>query len=143
MKRFSLWVRWLKLVGFGLILFGLIMTFFNASPIFDLFNQGIDPVFWEGVLSEGRPVAFRTWVYGAWGATIVGWGITLVVLVHKAYAARERWSWYAIAGGLIAWYVLDSGVSAYFEVWFNVIFNSLILVLVLIPLVASYRYLEN
>ena len=67
----------------------------------------------------------------------------MVVLVYKAYAARERWSWYAIAAGLIAWYVLDSGVSAYFEVWFNVIFNSLILLLVLIPLVASYKYLKN
>jgi hypothetical protein len=139
MDRFNLWVLWLKTVGFGLVIFGLIMTFFNSTALFDVFNQGIDPVFWGDSTSSEGAIAFRTWVYGAWGATITGWGISLLFVVYNAYSRKERWSWFAIALGLLGWYLLDTGISAYFHVSFNVIFNSMIMVLVAIPLVASYR----
>jgi hypothetical protein len=143
MDRFNFWIRWLRLVGVALVLFGIFMTFFNATPLFALLNEGIDPVFWgESALGDGT-LAFRTWVYSAWGATIAGWGITLLFLVHFALAKQERWSWFAIVLGLAFWYVLDTGVSVYFKVSFNVIFNSLILALVSIPLVASYRWIRS
>lgn len=139
MERFGIWVAWLKIVGFGLVIFGLVMAFFNSTALFEVFNQGIDPVFWGATLSDNRAIAFRTWVYGAWGATIAGWGISLLFLVYHAFSRRERWAWFAISGGLVVWYLLDTGFSAYFGVGFNVIFNSLIMGVVGIPLVASYR----
>jgi hypothetical protein len=139
MERFRVWVAWLKIVGFGLVIFGIIMTFFNSTTLFEMFNQGIDPVFWGSTLSDNRAIAFRTWVYGAGGATIAGWGISLLFLVYNAFSRRERWAWFAISGGLVVWYLLDTGVSAYFGVGFNVIFNSFIMGVVVIPLIASYR----
>jgi hypothetical protein len=138
--RFSFWIIWMKLAGFGLVLFGLGMTFFNATPVFDLFNQGIDPVFWTGGQLELGSLSFRTWVYGAWGATIAGWGVSLLFLVYNAFAKRERWSWFAISNGLGLWYLLDTGISAYFNVNINVIFNSFILGLLAVPLIGSYRF---
>jgi hypothetical protein len=143
MNRFKFWLSWLKVVGFGLIIFGFFMTFFNATSLFALFNQGIDPVFWGEGIATKSAIAFRTWVYGAWGATIAGWGISLIMLVYNALAKRERWSWYAISIGLLVWYLLDTGVSAYFNVSFNVIFNSLILVLTAIPLAATFKYVND
>jgi hypothetical protein len=143
MDRFSFWVRWLKIVGSALVLFGLFMTFFNATSLFTLFNEGIDPVFWRESVPGDGTIAFRTWVYGAWGATIAGWGVSLLFLVHFALAQQERWAWFAIAMGMAVWYVLDTGTSMYFRVNFNVVFNSLILVLVSIPLVVSYRWMRS
>lgn len=138
MERFRLWVAWLKIVGFGLVIFSIIMTFLNSTPLFGMFNKGIDPVFWGGTLSDTRAISFRTWVYGAWGATIAGWGISLLFIVYNAFTRQERWAWFAISVGLAVWYLLDTGMSAYFGVGFNVIFNSLIMGLVVIPLVGSY-----
>lgn len=140
MKRFEFWVKWLKLSGYALVLFGIVMTFLNATPVFALFNDGIDPVFWAVGTLDGGSLAFRTWVYAAWGATIAGWGICLLFLVSHAFASKERWAWLAITLGLAIWYLLDTGVSAYFRVYFNVVFNSLIMVIVGIPLAATYRY---
>ena len=143
MERFGIWVAWLKIVGFGLVIFGIIMTFFNATALFGMFNKGIDPVFWGSTISDTRAISFRTWVYGAWGATIAGWGISLLFIVYNAFARQERWAWFAISGGLVVWYLLDTGMSAYFGVGFNVIFNSLIMGLVAIPLVGSYSVFKK
>lgn len=143
MNRFSFWLTWLKVVGYGLIVFGLLMTFFNGTLVFQPFNQGIDPAFWGSELEDDSVIAFRTWVYGAWGATITGWGITLVIVLHNAFRRGQRWAWYAIAGGLLVWYLLDTGVSAYFRVGFNVIFNTTILALVLVPLLTTYRHFHR
>jgi hypothetical protein len=143
MEHFRLWVAWLKIVGFGLVIFGIIMTFFNATALFGMFNKGIDPVFWGSTISDTRAISFRTWVYGAWGATIAGWGISLLFIVYNAFTRQERWAWFAISGGLVVWYLLDTGMSAYFGVGFNVIFNSLIMGLVAIPLVGSYSVFKK
>ena len=139
MDRFGLWVSWLKAVGFLLIIFGILMALLNSTGFFALFNREIDPVFWGEPLTDERAIGFRTWVYGAWGSTIAGWGISLLFIVYNAFARRERWAWYAISGGLVVWYVLDTGLSAYFGVNFNVAFNSLILVIAAIPLVATLK----
>ena len=143
MKRFELWVQWLKFSGYALVLFGLVMAFLNATPVFALFNDRIDPVFWAGGGIDQGTLAFRTWVYAAWGATIAGWGVSLLFVIQNAFAKQERWSWFAITLGLGLWYVLDTGMSAYFDVSFNVAFNNLILVIIIIPLVASYRYFRS
>jgi len=140
MRQFDFWVNWLKLSGYALVLFGLGMTFLNATPFFTLFNEGIDPVFWDGGVLNEATLAFRTWVYAAWGATIAGWGVSLLFVLYNAFAKQERWSWFAISLGLSLWYLLDTGMSAYFHVSFNVMFNSLILVVLAIPLIGSYRH---
>ncbi len=140
MSRGNVWITWLKIVGFGLVLFGTVMTFFNSTPVFSVFNQGIDPVFWKAGLPDEGTRAFHTWVYGAWGATIAGWGISLLLILYNAFSRKERWAWYAIGAGLVVWYVLDTGISAYFGVTFNVIFNTIIMVIVIVPLAATYRW---
>lgn len=143
MGGFNFWLRWLKIVGFLLVLFGIFMGLFNASPFFALFNDNIDPVFWGGDPLVRGTQDFRTWVYGAWGATIAGWGVSLLFLIYNAYEKRARWAWFAIALGLGIWYVLDTGVSIIFRVHFNVVFNSLILLAVVIPLAGTYQQMRG
>jgi hypothetical protein len=110
------------------------MALFNNTGFFAIFNQGIDPVFWADQTPDKNAIGFRTWVYGAWGATIAGWGTSMLFVVHRALRRGERWAWYGIAGGLLVWYLVDTGISAYFQVWFNVVFNTLIAVLFALPL---------
>lgn len=139
MDRFDFWHRWLYVLSFMIIGFGLLMAIFNQSPAFSLFNLQIDPVFWD---AESVPIAFvkfQSWVYGILGSTMVGWGLMLLFIVKHPFQKCEKWAWNAIATSLGFWYLLDTAISLNFGVNFNAVFNTLLLILILPPLVATRK----
>lgn len=140
MDRFNLWYRWLLVISSVIVIFGIFMAVFNQSPIFDLFNQQIDPVFWGDDSTPGAYAQFQGWVYGVLGSTMAGWGLMLSFLVQNPFQRREKWAWNAIAISLGFWYLLDTAISLYFGVNFNALFNTLLLIMVLIPMTFSRKY---
>jgi hypothetical protein len=135
MIDFDGWQKWLVVLGCIVTAFGTLMALANAGPLFDLFNQQIDPVFWNDQTLPDQALAFRTWVYGAWGGTVAGWGILLIFLASYPFKAKQAWAWWSLVIGLGVWYVLDSGLSWVAGVTFNVILNSVLLIAAAIPLV--------
>jgi len=131
---FFFWQSWLVGVGVLVTVFGLFMALLNNTPLFALFNHQIDPLFWEARAIPTPGLAFRSWVYGVWGATVVGWGILVIFIALYPFKQRERWAWNALLVAVGAWYLLDTGISLYFGVTFNAIFNTLLLALAGLPL---------
>lgn len=140
MGSFNFWQKWLLAVGIYLVAFGLVLAFFNQTRLMDLaFNDQIDPVFWG---TDGIPenaAHFQAWVYGVLGATVSGWGIFLAFLAHYPFKAREKWAWNCIAFGIGTWFVVDTAISAYYGVTFNVVFNTALLLLVGLPLLFTRK----
>lgn len=140
MRGFAFWIRWLVTVGWVLIVFGLALAVFNQTGLFDLaFNQRIDPAFWPTGTAPDAIQPFQAWVYGVLGATVSGWGVFVLMLARHPLKDRQRWAWTCLAAGFTLWFVVDSSISAYFGVFFNVVFNSLLAFLVYLPLVATRR----
>ena len=136
MGTFIFWQRWLQVFAVLLILFGVGMVFLNTTNMFDVFfNENINPVFWGLETPDPIALKFQSWVYGLLGATIAGWGIFVFFVLKIPFAQREKWAWSCIFWGLFLWYVLDTGVSIYHGVIFNVLFNTTIFLLALIPLI--------
>ena len=140
MVKFSFWQRWLFVVGLVIAVFGLVMGFLNGTIVFELFNRQIDPVFWDAGAMPEAATGFRQWVYGAWGATVAGWGIFVVFIAHYPFRHRERWSWNCLAVGLLIWYLVDMAISLYFRVYFNAAFNTLLLILSVLPLAYTRKH---
>jgi len=59
MTNFSLWQRWLFAVGLIMSAFGVLLALFNATPLFGLFDQQINPVFWGAVDIPGSAKEFQ------------------------------------------------------------------------------------
>jgi hypothetical protein len=137
MISFNWWQKWLVVLGCIVTTFGTFMALANAGPLFELFNQQIDPVFWNGQALPDQALAFRTWVYGAWGGTVAGWGIFMIFLASRPFKGKESWAWWCLVVGLGWWYILDSGLSWYAGVTFNVIFNSILLIAAAVPLIST------
>ncbi|TET54165.1 MAG: hypothetical protein E3J64_02330 [Anaerolineales bacterium] len=138
MNRFELWQRWLVAVGLAMVAFGIVMTFLNGTALFDVFNEQIDPVFWgTATLPDGARV-FQRWVYGAWGATVAGLGVLVACVAHYPFKKGEAWSRNCLVVGMGVWYVLDTGVSIWFGVYFNALFNTALLALMAIPLALTW-----
>jgi hypothetical protein len=143
MFKFSFWQRWLFIVGLIIVVFGLVMAFLNGTTVFELFNGQIDPAFWGDGDTPEAATRFRQWAYGAWGATVAGWGIFVAFIAHHPFRHRERWSWNCLAVGLLVWYLADTAISLYFRVYFNAVFNTVLLILVTLPLTCTRKYFSE
>ncbi len=143
MVWFKIWRYWLICVSVFIIAFCLVMSLFNTTVVFAFFNTQINPVFWGAASVPSPDQAFQAWVYGAWGATVLGWGITMFFVAYFPFYQRESWTWYCILVSVVVWYLLDTGISWWFGVLVNVLLNSIILVLVLIPLFFTWREMSG
>ncbi len=137
MTSFSFWQRWLFVVGIVVSVFGVLMTVFSGTPLFDLFNRQIDPAFWGTNAVDNAARQFQHWLYGVWGATIAGWGIILAYIAHYPFIKRERWARNGLVFGLVVWFVLDTSLSLYYKVYFNAAINMALLILVGLPVVVT------
>ena len=138
MRNFAFWCRWLWIASLVLIAFGIAMALLNQTIVFSTMNRSIDPAFWPEGIPEGVP-GYQGWVYGAWGATVIGWGVMVAALVRFAFSRREAWAWWAMVAGIGAWYAVDTAISALHGVWVNVLLNTVLMVMFAIPLTATRR----
>ena len=134
MKNFRFWQRWLSIFGWIVVIFGVGMALLNRTPLFAIFDAQVNPVFWSQSPVSTSVNEFQGWIYGIFGAVMAGWGVFLVFLTHYPFQQRERWAWICFLLGILLWYVLDTGISLYFGVTFNAIFNTTIMALAVIPL---------
>jgi hypothetical protein len=63
----------------------------------------------------------QTLLYGILGGSSVGKWLAAWWLAVEPLARREAWGWRASVGGLLAWFLVDSGVSLFMGAWFNVL----------------------
>ena len=115
------------------------MALFNRTPLFDVFNQQIDQAFWDSGQVPVGVTDFQGWIYGVWGATVAGWGIFLSFVAYFPFKQREKWASSCLVVGLGVWFVLDTAISWNYGVVFNVLFNTVVLFIIGIPLVFSRK----
>ena len=134
MSSFSFWQRWLFGFSVIVIIFGMGMALLNRTPLFAIFDSQVNPAFWKTNSLSLEVDAFQGWAYGVMGATMAGWGVFLAFIVRYPLNHKERWAWNAFMLGLSLWYLTDTAISLYFGVVFNAIFNTVIFILALLPL---------
>jgi hypothetical protein len=143
MSTFTFWHKWLLVVSLMIAAFGVMMALLSGTPLFDLFNNQIDPAFWGASASAAlvgeAARRFQQWLYGVWGATVAGWGITLAYVARYPFRRKERWVWNGLVAGLLVWFVLDTALSALYGVYFNVAFNVALIVLAGLPVVFTRK----
>lgn len=143
MRNFEFWQRWLIGIGILITAFGVVMALFNSTFFFALFNNQIDPVFWGSRGPEGGAIAFQRWVYGGWGATVAGWGLTIAFLAAYAFRTKESWVRNGLTMGLGLWFVLDTVISLRERVFFNAAFNCVLMLIVAVPLVFTWNEFKH
>jgi hypothetical protein len=134
MNSFTFWQRWLFILSLIIIAFGLGMAVLNGTPLFDLLNRQVDPIFWGTQPLPQEALAFRGWTYGVLGATMAGWGVFIAFVAQSPFRRRERWAWNCTALGILVWYLPDTAISLASSVIFNAVFNTVLLALVALPL---------
>jgi len=139
MNSFNLWRIWLFLTCLALTAFGLALALNIQGGVFDFFMGRIDPLFWGAAGPPVGAVEFQRWIYGAWGATVAGWGLMMALLAWVPFGRREAWARNTLAVSVALWFVVDTIHSIAHGVWINVALDIVILVLLGLPVVMTWR----
>jgi hypothetical protein len=139
---FKFWNNVLLGIGLAIVGLGLFLVFGTSSALFEVvFNNQIDPLFWPDEGKSELMALFQSWVYGVLGATMVGWGAIIFFTGFYAFPRRELWAWNAICYSTLAWFVLDTYISIAAGVYFNALFNTLILAAAAVPLAMTRKHM--
>lgn len=146
------WI-WELIVVTGIVVMGAVMVLLPDFLEF-MGEETYDAIVGSGTFANlsADERQHHDWLLGVLGSTMVGWGIMGAFLIwfglrswiRNGFPQDQQWSWQALLSGFSLWFVFDTGISAWNEVWFNVIFNTLLYVMLVIPLLALIpKYLEN
>ena len=79
------------------------------------------------------------WESRLYGAIMMGWGVTLVMVGRIAFKRADGELKRALLVGITVWLTIEAAASAWSEVWFNVGVDAGVMALFATPLVKSLR----
>lgn len=143
-NHFHFWQKWLTYAKVMTIGVGLLVAFAGNSIFFEVHNDFTKDVFFHGNEFDSYTLAFKNWLFGIIGGTIVGFHVLMVMISEYSYKKKETSACNAIWFGLISWFIIDIGRSLYYGAIHNVILiNLAALVLIGIPLVMTRKYFKK
>jgi hypothetical protein len=133
----KVWQNWLSAWAIGVVLFGALL----AGGAFD----ATDGLLRMLLTLFGNPLpetmdAHHRFGFGLMGAVSIGWGLTFGVM-FKALAlldgARAAHFWRQLLLAALVWYAVDSYISIATGFWMNAVSNTLLMILLFVPLLKS------
>ena len=136
----TFWRRWMIVVTLFMIIMGLVLVF-APQAITPLgaayYNNYFDYDAYSNI-SDGD-LRFQTFLFGISGAVVASWSTVMLFLVLFPLRQGQKWAWFAIAFSLILWFIGDSYASIATGFPFHALLNLSLLILMGIPLLATYR----
>ena len=134
MNAEKFWLGWLKITMCLVVLAGILLALFSDYLFSDFIDTKINKIFFSGISPEFNVEQLKKWMFGVSGAVMVGWGLSMLYVVNYPFRQKEQWAWRCIFYPVLAWYLIDSSISAYFGVGFNVLINSILFLQIVAPL---------
>jgi hypothetical protein len=135
---FDRWCQWLFYASLLLVGFGFAVAVAPNLGWLGTWSARVDANFFPDRVHPNA-VAERSFLMAILGASIAGMYILQAFVVAFPFRNREAWAWYAIAGSNLAWFALDSGLSALHGFTFNIYTVNLFPLFILgIPLAATW-----
>ena len=137
--RFKLW-RLVLLIGFGLqVALGYSVVFGYRTALWSIHRTGMAEALWGLPDLPEIAVPIVDQLCAMLGATLSCWAVAMLFVVHGPFARREPWAWWCVLASTLAWGVVDTAMSVYHGVTINVLFNMMPLVMICVPLAATWR----
>ncbi|CAG1001197.1 MAG: hypothetical protein OIN86_14535 [Candidatus Methanoperedens sp.] len=116
-KQMSIWFSTISII---LVLWGIVFAFFGLE-ILPVKNRDI----------------LLPWQSALYGAIMMGWGVTLLMIGRIAFNRNDTELMKAMLYGIVLWLIVEALFSAYLGVWFNVGVDIAVLVLFSFPLIKT------
>jgi hypothetical protein len=122
-KQMSIWFSTISAI---LVLWGIVFAFFGLD-ILPVINKDI----------------LLPWESALYGAIMMGWGVTLLMVGRIAFKRNDVELMKAMLYGIVLWLIVEGLFSAYLGVWFNVGVDICVLILFSYPIIKVLRNPEQ
>jgi len=136
----TFWRRWMMVVTLSMVMMGLVMVFVPTvfQPLqASYYNNYFDYNAYSTISDEDY--RFQIFLYGVSGAVLASWALVMFFLVRFPLSQGHKWAWFAIALSLIVWFIGDGYASIATGFVVHVALNLSMLIMIGIPLLATYR----
>lgn len=117
---------WFSTISTILVLWGIVFAFFGLDVL---------PVINKDILLP--------WESALYGAIMMGWGVTLLMVGRIAFSRNDADLLKALLYGIVLWLVVEGLFSAYLGVWFNMGVDIAVLFLFSFPIIKVLRSLKE
>lgn len=139
-KKFNFWQKWLTYSNVIVVIIGLLVAFAGNSFLFDLHNAKTVEIYFPEKGLNPETLAFKNWMFGIIGGTIVGFHILMIFISEFAFKKKEKWAYFAMWIGMISWFCIDSSLSLHYGAIHNVyLINLPGFVMVCLPLIFTRK----
>jgi hypothetical protein len=131
------WQNWFLAWAIFVALFGLVLAG-GAFAATDGLTRALFTLF--GSPMPDAPDPLHRFAIGLMGAVTLGWGLTFFGAFKALFEleparAAPIWRWIFLTS--LVWYVVDSTISVATGIWMNAVSNTIVMVLLLIPMVKT------
>ena len=132
------WQRWLLAASALVLVFGLLLL---VAPAAGLALFGVVAYQSTTALTQldANVQTYLRLSHAVIGTVMIGWSVTLLVLVAGPFRRGERYAWWAVAGSMAAWFVPDTLYSLTSGFVGNAVLNVGFALLFAVPLAATFR----
>jgi hypothetical protein len=132
----GLWRTWMILWCWGVALFGVVLALGGFPATSGPTQFLLDTMYTGGAATLDAPLRFGV---GIQGALSIGLALTIYGAVRAGdlLGPRSRPVWEVVVAALIAWFVIDSGISIFNGFALNAASNALLMAGFLVPVLAS------
>jgi hypothetical protein len=132
----GLWKTWIALWCWGVIIFGAVLATAGLPA-----TEGIAGLAFSVIGgAEVGPGYFdppgMRFSVALMGAVTLGWGFTILFLLPAIHAAGAP-AWRGLVAAMLIWFVIDSAFSVMTGFALNAVSNTVLVILLLVPLLAS------
>ncbi|MES2593088.1 MAG: hypothetical protein V4608_14490 [Bacteroidota bacterium] len=140
---FSFWQNWLFYSSLVIAFTGIIFALCGASLLFSPYHNVFARIFWHQPNIPKEVMPFFGFVCGPAGATIACCYILLAYIAHYPFKRKERWARNSIIIAFGGWFIVDSAISVYYGVYFQVIIlNSLSFLQKALPVIFTWKHFK-
>ncbi len=130
-NRMKIIKKFLQLIAFLHVVGGILLPFLVETPVFNVYLQHLAHAF--NFENKGAGVEIR-FLVGLLGPTIASWGILFLFAINTGFANPGPRAWWFIVIACIVWAPYDSWISLNHGVYLNAIFNCIVFVCIMIPM---------
>ncbi len=124
-KKFLQLIACLHIVG------GILLPFLVEIPVFNIYLQHLVHAFKLENKTTGVEIRF---LVGLLGPTIASWGILFLFAINTGFSNPNPRAWWFIVIACVVWAPYDSWISLNYGVYLNAIFNCIVFVCIMIPM---------
>ena len=132
----GLWNTWLKVWCWGVMAFGVVLALIAVPATHQLVKVMLSPLVTDPAAYAALDQSYMTFAFGLQGALTIGWAMTMFITIEAANVLGAR-VWRSLTLSLLAWYVIDSAISATNGFPLNAVSNTALVAAYLIPVLAA------